>query len=259
MRKNIVHPNIICIYSYFSDSVYFYIILEFVTLGSIDYYIKRHGPISDYTILRRIMRQILDAISYCHQKSIAHHDIKPANILITPPSIVKICDFGLACSQTDSNIVCNNFVGSIPFMPPEVLSMKPHDPFKSDMWSLGITFYYLATGHLPFEGNTPDQIQKKFFGGYQSLPPDVPEDIRTIVHSCIQLDPNKRPSASELLKVLNEEEKIRQSKSSLKNPNRRSLMPPCGIIRPCPSKPGRIQLPSSLPPLKRLPQIKTAY
>ena len=202
MLTHLCHPQIISIYTYFSDNLFYYIILEYAPNGSLENYVKKYGPIQEEHILRKIVRQVLEAISYIHSKGFTHHDIKPDNILLAGADTVKICDFGFACVKKACGDMCNHFTGSLPYMAPEVLALKSHDPIKADIWSLGISFYYIATGNLPFEGNTPEQYQKKFFGGYQSLPPYVPDDIRAIISSCIQLEPKNRPSANDLLKMI---------------------------------------------------------
>lgn len=204
--SGIGHVNVVNIYNFFSAKNKFFIILEYVKLGSTDNIIHQNGPFKTPMKMREMIKQVLDGISFCHSMGIAHHDIKPANILLSDDGRVKLCDFGLACDEQISGNLCKNFVGSLCYMPPEVIKMVPHDPFKADIWSLGVTFYFFVTGELPFIGSTTDEMMKKFLSGFKELPDYVPDDVKQVIKSCIQYNPENRPTAGALLNMLNYEE-----------------------------------------------------
>lgn len=148
----VIHPNVVSIYDYFTSEHILYIILEYCTGGSLDQVIKSQGRI-DPPELYSICKQVITALLVVHSLGIAHRDIKPQNILLDNNRRPKLADFGLA-QQITKNELSERFSGSLPFKSPEILNMKPYDPFLGDVWALGVTFYLMAYGELPWKANT---------------------------------------------------------------------------------------------------------
>ncbi|OHT17379.1 CAMK family protein kinase [Tritrichomonas foetus] len=144
--KSIVHPNIVSIYNHFTDSSFFYIILEFCPGGNLGEFIRKHGVLTRNDFFN-YSRQILNALHYMHLRKMAHRDIKPANIFLDAYGRVKLGDFGLAIT---SNELCKTFSGSQAFQAPEIVKKLPFCPMKADIWAFGVTMYYLAIGDLEF-------------------------------------------------------------------------------------------------------------
>lgn len=167
------HPHVIRIFDHFSTDNLLYIILEYCPGGSLKDVIDKNGCVPQQ-LLYDWCRQIITALYYCHQHCIAHRDVKPSNILIDKYSRAKLADFGLAQlyhapayssdktgQSTKKNLFSNIFGGSLPYLAPEILSEKLYDPFKADVWSLGVTFYEMASGKLPWDppgGMSPETL-----------------------------------------------------------------------------------------------------
>jgi len=156
------HPNIITLYDYFDDHT-LHLILEFAEGIPLDKYVKSNGAIQESRAIR-IFIKILNAVDYAHEKNILHRDIKPANIMIDAEDGVKIIDFGIGKNEkSDPNLTTvGGIVGGTPrYMTPEHILEKPLTK-KSDIYSLGVTFWEIITGKKPFyDVNNTHDIQEK--------------------------------------------------------------------------------------------------
>ena len=149
------HPNIIRMYEHFSEPPYQYIVLEYCHDGSLEDYVTKHGPMRESQVVP-LIRQICSALKFCHARKIAHRDIKPGNILLDQYGRPKIADFGLSTS-CEQGVILRVNAGSRAFMPPEMIQRRGYDPFKADIWALGVTIYILVVGRVPWPiGNVKD-------------------------------------------------------------------------------------------------------
>lgn len=207
---NIIHPNVIHIFEFFlEENDYFFIILEYCTGGSIADLVKKNGPLHHHQ-LYDISKQILRALKEIHSLKIAHKDIKPANILIDCHGRPKLADFGLAQHSGSENLD-NRTGGSLPFMAPEYFSVNVRksggeqarhiDPFQADIWSLGITFYYMATGTLPYLWKTRDELKKMIARGAIMYPNTFSTHYKELLCGMLSPFPDKRKSIDELLEM----------------------------------------------------------
>ncbi len=129
-------------------------LLEGITLKE---YIKNNAPLSDTETIK-IAASIASALEHAHENHIIHRDIKPQNIMITKDGIAKVADFGIARVSTDTTIVVpNNASGSVHYISPEQARGGFSDE-KSDLYSLGITMYEMATGKLPYQAESPVSV-----------------------------------------------------------------------------------------------------
>ena len=121
-----------------------YFVLEFAPLGNLEKFYERNGPIS-LIIGITLIRQMLDALNFCHRLNIAHRDINPSNVLLASLYSARLADFGLAvyspCASSGSRSLCREFLGRKSYMSPEVLSHVPYDPIQADLWSMGCLCY----------------------------------------------------------------------------------------------------------------------
>ncbi|CAO2603832.1 MAP/microtubule affinity-regulating kinase 3 [Lemmus lemmus] len=106
---------------------------------------------------RPIFKQLATAVHFLHERRIAHRDIKLENILLGEGGKVKLCDFGLATQLVEGQML-QELWGSMPYWAPEILARKRYDGMAGDMWSLGIVFYALVTGHFPYKGSTLQEM-----------------------------------------------------------------------------------------------------
>ena len=198
--SSIIHPNIISIYDYFQTNDFMFLVLEYCEGGSLFDLIKDHN-IPDHNVLVKLMRDVILALSFCHKSNIAHMDIKPSNILIDKFGNAKLADFGFAiseCGQKPESV----FKGSNPYMAPELQRRVPYNPFKADIWSLGVTIYEIFHGYLPWSVGSASSLKKQILLGCVDISPDIEPDIKMAIKACLQMDPNLRASPDDLLQII---------------------------------------------------------
>lgn len=195
--KRLYHKNIVKIYEHFEYNKLLVIIMEYCSNGNLKAYVKKHGKLPIETF-NKVARDLIDVIAYCHENKIAHRDIKPSNIMLDKDYKIKICDFGISQDLQDKYIKRRD--GSLPFLPPEMFDDVPYDPKKADIWSLGITFYYLAIGKLPWvEFRNEELMLQQIVMHRMSYPKDFPGHFLNMINKMTTDSPNRRPSAKSLL------------------------------------------------------------
>jgi len=141
-----------------------------------------------------ILEQLVDGLSAIHASNFSHNDLKPDNVLYNPyTKTVHIFDFGLS-TEPDLTGVVSECCGSPLYMAPEVLTQTPrHNPMLSDIWSLGIIFYYLLVGDLPWLGvETLQDLVAAVLAGRLYIPRHVSRDARVILAGMLQMTPTMR-------------------------------------------------------------------
>lgn len=178
------HPNIVEIYDVGEDSGQHYIVMEYIRGKSLKELIAQRGAMDKQEALQ-IMDQLLCAIIEAHKNNIIHRDIKPQNILVKDDGTVKIADFGIATVSDAVQLTQTDTVlGSVHYLAPE-LARGEIATFQSDIYALGITFYELLTGQVPYTGESPVQIAMKHMReempAVRSINPMVPQAMENIV------------------------------------------------------------------------------
>lgn len=191
------HPNIIKIYDAFEKDNVLYLVIEYCPNGTI----KKNEQLH-YDQFVYYARQILNAISYCHSQKIAHRDIKPENIFYDQFENCKLADFGIAKHFNTINDKSDQKCGSIKYFAPEMFQQQEVCPFKADIWALGITFFYMATGYYPFRGESRKELKKSImFGEIDFSKCKIDSRIRYLIFKMTNMNPKMRPSAEKLLKL----------------------------------------------------------
>ena len=182
------HPKIVALYDYVEEADGLYLVMEYVEGLPLDEYIReKSGPIPSETAIPMMM-QILDAFSYAHSKGIVHRDIKPSNILITKSGEIKILDFGIAKMMSEAGnklTKTGTQMGTVFYMSPEQVQGKDID-IRSDIYSLGVTFYQMLTGISPYDGMTTEfEVYSKIVAdplpNASSLYPGVPVFLDKVI------------------------------------------------------------------------------
>ncbi|MBI4856884.1 MAG: Stk1 family PASTA domain-containing Ser/Thr kinase [Acetobacterium woodii] len=189
------HPNIVGVYDVGVQDNIYYIIMEYVDGITLKQYLMRKGRL-DYTEATRFVMDISNALRCAHENKIIHRDIKPHNILLTRDLVPKVADFGIARAITSSTVtMTNQTMGSVHYISPEQAKGGFVDE-RSDLYSLGILYYELLTGKLPFdEENTVTiaikHIQEEIVPP-KMLEPKIPERVNQIVIKLTQKKPDER-------------------------------------------------------------------
>jgi serine/threonine-protein kinase len=212
--KALKHPNIASLVEVSSDELVHFIAMEHVEGRTLAHIISSEGPLELKRTLQ-FAKQTGLALRVAHARGIIHRDIKPSNLLVQKDGTVKVLDFGLAKAlnnrehgslvfSTDSITKTGVLVGTVNYMSPEQLMGKPLDQ-RSDIFSLGIVIYEMATGKLPFPG---DSLAAKITAVLDSPPvplrqffSDWPAEFEKIAYNCLEKDPDRRyQSANELIR-----------------------------------------------------------
>jgi serine/threonine protein kinase len=191
--KQVYSPFIINIYDAFVEDDYFFQVLEYCSGGSLYTLAKHRGLPAPQALL--YCGELLLGLQACHAGGVAHLDIKPQNVLIDRHGRVKLADFGLSHVTATNPSVAPR--GSLYYMAPEVLAGQPFDPLKADIWSLGVTFYFIHRGKVPWPKN-PTELPKIISAGFDQMDPEIPVNWGPLLRRMINVSPKIRPSADEL-------------------------------------------------------------
>ena len=209
--STINHPNVVKYYFSYNHNDCFCIAMEYCEKKDIQKLInekiKNKQKIEEQFIWK-VCYQSLKALEYLHvQKKLIHHDIKPLNLLITANNDIKVTDFGLSgivpiFSFIQTGLRFSNYGGTILFSSPEDIN-EEKITFKTDIWSLGCSLYYMANLKPPFEGNTYNEIRKNINEKIPShLDKFYSDELNTIIFKMLNKDQIKRPSAKECLDLM---------------------------------------------------------
>lgn len=197
------HKNIVEIYDVGEDEDKYYIVMEYVPGMTLKELILKRGAVHVVEAID-IMKQVISGISKAHQLGIIHRDLKPQNILVTDSGVAKIADFGIASMQSLAQVTQTDVImGSLHYLAPE-LARGEKATAQSDVYALGIVFYELLRGEVPFNGESPVNIALKHM--QEDLPsllefnPSIPQSVENIVIKATAKNLNDRyKSATEML------------------------------------------------------------
>ena len=190
-------PHICSLYQFYYYDKYVYMLLEYCPMSL--YQVIMQNQRIPHNYLPRYIYGILLGIKECHNHNIAHSDIKPGNFLIDKYGRIKVCDFGLSKEVNPHGSASK--CGSLVFMAPEIFRKEPYDPIKADIWSLGVTFYNMATGMYPFfTRKGVEELKYMITTGVYDSSVIEDEELRRLIASCLNVDPEMRPTVDELLK-----------------------------------------------------------
>jgi serine/threonine protein kinase len=212
------HQNIVYMIDFAQEKDTSYLVMDYIDGYTVKQMLGQTGPFS-LKIATNIIKGVANALSYTHRKGIIHRDIKSSNIMIDGNGRVLVTDFGL-CKEnnfTDIKEVPNEFAGTLSYIAPEQLDSKIGKvDERTDIYSLGVVFYEMVTGKMPFnEEGAPVNLAWQ----HLSVVPEIPSRIKTdllpkadsIIMKMLEKDPGKRyQSADELLRDMNEMDDILQ-------------------------------------------------
>ena len=193
--SSLSNPNIVEVYDVGEDNGEYYIVMEYIEGKHLKQLLKKRGKLT-VTEAVDIVSQITDGLSVAHDSYIIHRDIKPQNIMILENGLVKITDFGIAMAMNSTQLTqTNSVMGSVHYLPPEQANGKGAT-LQSDLYSIGILFYELLTGKLPFKGENAVEIALKHLK--EPLPsirdelPNIPQSVENIIIKATAKNPKNR-------------------------------------------------------------------
>ena len=202
------HPNIVKVYDVsFGDKIQ-YIVMEYVDGITLKEYIQKQGIIT-WNDAVYFISQILKALQHAHDKGIVHRDIKPQNIILLSTGEIKVTDFGIArFSRTETRTLTENAIGSVHYISPEQAKGELTDE-RADIYSLGVVFYEMLTGTVPFEADSAVSVAlmqvRDDAKRLTDINPDIPIGLEQICFHAMQKNPLERyQTATEMLLDLEE-------------------------------------------------------
>lgn len=192
VQASLSHSNIISLYNFFKEHDTFFMVMEYIEGETLSQRIKRVGLIPPHKCIPMFI-QVLSAIDYAHKKGVIHRDIKPSNILITKDDLIKVMDFGIAKIIGDRGLTkTGTKMGTVYYMSPEQIQGLKDIDARSDIYSLGITFFEMLTGQLPYNINTESdfyimqQIIEVQIPSVKKYYPYVPEKVDIVIRKATQ-------------------------------------------------------------------------
>ena len=209
VQSQLDHPNIVRVFEFFTTEENYYLVMEFIDGMSLRELIKRRGAL-DPAIALPLFKQALSALAYAHDFSyvdesgrrltgVTHRDIKPANLLLDGMARLKITDFGIVKLSGESSMTKTGFnPGTVEYMSPEQIRGEVVDA-RSDIYSLGVTFYEALAGRLPFPPSDTGSEYEVMKGHMELAPPpllevrpDLPPALAELVMRALEKDPADR-------------------------------------------------------------------
>ncbi|KAM7463214.1 hypothetical protein LguiA_031335 [Lonicera macranthoides] len=187
--KLLKHPNVVRLHEVLASKTKIYMVLEYVNGGELFERIASKGRLSEVSG-RKLFQQLIDGVSYCHNKGAFHRDLKLENVLVDAKGNIKISDFGLSAlpQHFRDDGLLHTTCGSPNYVAPEILSNRGYDGATSDTWSCGVILYVILTGYLPFDDRNLAVLYQKIFKGDTQLPKWLSREARHLIRRI--LDPN---------------------------------------------------------------------
>ncbi len=194
--RQVSHPNVCRVYDIGEVNGQHFLTMEYIDGEDLSSLLRRIGRLAPDKALETA-HQICAGLAAAHDCGLLHRDLKPANIMLDGRGRVRITDFGLALSSADAT-GRSETAGTPAYMAPEQIG-KGEASVRSDIYSLGLVFYELFTGHLPYQANTAIEWRRAHLESSPRTPSSLVKDIDPAVESailrCLQKDPAKRPSS----------------------------------------------------------------
>ncbi|RLB13587.1 MAG: hypothetical protein DRG63_09985 [Deltaproteobacteria bacterium] len=188
------HPSIVTIYDVGEDKDLTYMAMEYLEGKDLEYYCQKDNLLPLIKVLK-IVYKIAESLEYAHQNNVIHRDIKPANIMVLKNGEVKVTDFGIAKAVSMSRTKTGVILGTPNYMSPEQIMGHEVDA-RSDIFSLGVLFFQLLTGELPFNGENLSsllyQITQTRHPSVRKLRPNIPKACEQIIDKALAKRPEDR-------------------------------------------------------------------
>jgi tRNA A-37 threonylcarbamoyl transferase component Bud32 len=189
------HPHILPVHDFGESDGFTYIVMPFIKTGTLANALT--GQPLEFEQIRRVITQVGDALDCAHTQGLVHRDVKPSNILIDDRGNCLLADFGIAkiLEGADTLTATGGLIGTPKYMSPEQGMGNPIDG-RSDIYSLGVVLYEMATGQVPYQAETPLAVVVKHIRDPLPIPsqvnPDIPEPLQRMIFRAMHKEPSER-------------------------------------------------------------------
>ncbi|KAI9884737.1 MAG: hypothetical protein M1823_003481 [Watsoniomyces obsoletus] len=197
-HRQFLHPHIARLYEVIVTEKLVWLVLEYCPGDELYNYLHHHGPLPVEKV-QKIFTQLVGAVTYVHNKSCVHRDLKLENILLDKHENVKLCDFGFTREYEGKASYLQTSCGTICYAAPEMLKGEKYAGEKVDVWSLGVILYALLTGELPFDEDDDNATKTKILSCEPKYPDHLPSDAKALISLLLSKRPLLRPSLSDIL------------------------------------------------------------
>lgn len=191
------HPNIVKLEGWFEDDDNIYLVLEHLRGKDLSNFFKKDLPTHKDAI--KVIKQVVEALKYCHNKGVIHRDIKLDNILIDKTLTIKITDFGLCTVRRSAKEIHYSQVGTVRYTAPEIIAEEGYNHLV-DIWCLGIVIFMLLTGRYPFDGSNRKKVFRRILNKeikWENY--DLSEYAIDLLENILIKDPSYRLSLDQIL------------------------------------------------------------
>lgn len=198
--QKLEHPHIIRLHETLESSRQIHIVMEYVGSHSLHSYLRKKTlrRLPEPTV-KRLFKQIVQAIEYCHRLHVAHRDIKLENILLDDKENVKVIDFGFS-AVLSAESKTRTFCGTPNYMAPEIIQRRDYQAQPVDIWALGILLFAMLNGSFPFKGANNNDLFRGICRGEFEIPDHVSLSVRSLIRCMLVVDPKLRPTCTDVLK-----------------------------------------------------------
>ncbi|PHH50209.1 putative serine/threonine-protein kinase YPL150W [Ceratocystis fimbriata CBS 114723] len=197
-HRQFIHPHIARLYEIIVTETMVWMVLEYCAGDELYNHLLKHGPLPVEKV-KKIFAQLVGAVSYVHQHSCVHRDLKLENILFDKNENVKLVDFGFTREYEGKTNHLQTFCGTICYSAPEMLKGEKYAGEKVDVWSLGVILYALLCGELPFDDDIDNETRRKILSEEPKYPDHIPSESIPLIKSLLSKRPLLRPSLPEIL------------------------------------------------------------
>ncbi|XP_067938441.1 serine/threonine-protein kinase SIK3-like isoform X2 [Watersipora subatra] len=190
IMKLLRHPHIVRLYQVIETSRMLYLVLEYASGGEVYDHLFAHGRMNEREA-RKLFKQIVAAVAYCHSRRIVHRDLKAENLLLDANRNMKLADFGFSNFYNPGDFLSTG-CGSPPYAAPELFEGKEYDPPTVDVWSLGVVLYVIVCGAVPFDGNTLPLLRERVLSGKFQIPFFMSTECEDLIKHMLVVDADKR-------------------------------------------------------------------
>ena len=195
--SNFHHPFINQILDHFETETHIFIVMEYVC-GDLLGFIRKRAKLSE-SVSKIIFKQLIEGLKYIHKKHYVHRDIKLDNILIDLTNTIKICDFGVSKHFDDKNEIMYDHCGTPAYIAPEIFEHTGYKGPACDIWSAGVTLYYMLAGEQPFKAGSITELEKIIKAGEFKEIEGVSKEANNLLSKILQVNPKSRLSLDEIL------------------------------------------------------------